>query len=295
MNTLSITHLHKTYANGIVAINRVSLELQNGLFGLLGPNGAGKSSLMRTIAGLQSPDSGIVLFNGKDTTNDPILLKKHLGYLPQDFGVYPRLSALALLEHIAVLKGVTGKAERKMQIEQVLVQTNLYAQRKQAVSTFSGGMRQRFGVAQALLGEPGLIIVDEPTAGLDPEERHRFNTLLSKLGDSAIVILSTHLVEDVRNLCTSMAILSQGTVIAKGNPETLINELRDRLWTKRIDHNALEEEKLRHRVISSHFIAGSLHIVVESDQHPGMGFQPQPVGLEEVYFCSLTPQSRHAQ
>ncbi|MBO9592423.1 MAG: ABC transporter ATP-binding protein [Niabella sp.] len=286
MNRLTIEQLHKTYPGGVKALNNISLELSNGMFGLLGPNGAGKSSLMRTIAGLQSPDSGRILFNGSAVAPGSVRIKKQLGYLPQDFGVYPRLSAWKLLDHLAILKGIAHKAERKAQIEALLQRTNLYAHKDKAVSSFSGGMRQRFGIAQALLGNPQLIIVDEPTAGLDPEERNRFNNLLSEIGEQVIVILSTHLVEDVRNLCTHMAIIQNGRLIATGKPDDFVRALDGKIWSKRI--NKKDEAQQAHRVISSHFTAGKLHINVYAEDDPGNGFLPKQADLEDVYFTQLT-------
>jgi ABC-2 type transport system ATP-binding protein len=224
MNTLQIKNLSKTYANGVKALGELSLEISNGMFGLLGPNGAGKSTLMKTIAGLQPADSGEIIFNGQNILEYPLFIKKQLGYLPQDFGVYPKLSAYQLLEHLAVLKGVV-KNERKEQILSLLQKVNLYEQRNKEVHSFSGGMRQRFGIAQALLGNPKIIIVDEPTAGLDPEERNRFNNLLSEIGEQIIVILSTHIVEDVRSLCSQMAIINKGSLIARGAPSQFIQQL----------------------------------------------------------------------
>ena len=288
MNTLKITNLNKTYSNGVQAINNISLQLTNGMFGLLGPNGAGKSSLMRTVAGLQSPDTGSITFNGVDILQDPVYIKKQLGYLPQDFGVYPKISADALLNHLAVLKGIGNAAERKEQVNALLDKTNLYQHRKRAVSTFSGGMRQRFGVAQALLGRPQIIIADEPTAGLDPEERNRFNNLLSEVGEQVIVILSTHLVEDVRTLCTQMAIIQNGSDIACGKPGEYINELNGRVWTKQIDRNELEQYRERYHIISSNFNAGKLHIQVYSETNPVDGFTVKPADLEDVYFTQLS-------
>ncbi|MCD2424915.1 ABC transporter ATP-binding protein [Niabella pedocola] len=286
MNRLTIEQLSKTYPGGVKALNAISLELSNGMFGLLGPNGAGKSSLMRTIAGLQSPDSGRIIFNGSTVTPGSVLIKKQLGYLPQDFGVYPKLSAATLLDHLAILKGIAQKAERKEQIGALLQRTNLYAHKDKAVSSFSGGMRQRFGIAQALLGNPQLIIVDEPTAGLDPEERNRFNNLLSEIGEQVIVILSTHLVEDVRNLCTNMAIIQNGTLIATGRPDDFVKALDGKIWSKRIDKK--DEAQQAHRVISSHFTAGKLHINVYAEDTPGDGFLPKQADLEDVYFTQLT-------
>lgn len=286
MNRLTIEQLHKTYPGGVKALNAISLELSNGMFGLLGPNGAGKSSLMRTLAGLQPPDSGRIIFNGSTVTPGSVLIKKQLGYLPQDFGVYPKLSAATLLDHLAILKGIAHKAERKEQIGALLQRTNLYAHKDKAVSSFSGGMRQRFGIAQALLGNPQLIIVDEPTAGLDPEERNRFNNLLSEIGEQVIVILSTHLVEDVRNLCTNMAIIQNGTLIATGRPDAFIRALDGKIWSKQIDKKDAVQQV--HRVISSHFTAGKLHINVYAEDDPGKGFMPKQADLEDVYFTQLT-------
>jgi ABC-type multidrug transport system ATPase subunit len=268
-------------------MNDISLELKNGIFGLLGPNGAGKSSLMRTIAGLQAPDSGELMFNGTNAIEDPFVIKRQLGYLPQDFGVYPKVSAFHLLNHLAVLKGIASKAERKKQIDALLHKTNLYQHRNKAVSTFSGGMRQRFGIAQALLGNPQIIIVDEPTAGLDPEERNRFNNLLSEIGQEVIIILSTHLVEDVRNLCTYMAIMNNGQLVSVGQPDVFVKSIHGRIWTKAISKSELEKYRSIHRVISSHFVSGKLHINVYADAIPGDGFQIKQADLEDVYFSQL--------
>ena len=287
MNTLVIKNLTKSYSNGVTAINDISLELSNGMFGLLGPNGAGKSTLMRTIAGLQTPDSGEILFNAVDVVAEPVFIKKQLGYLPQDFGVYPKISAYNLLEHLAVLKGVNHRRERKEQILALLEKTNLYAHRHNAVSTFSGGMRQRFGIAQALLGNPQIIIVDEPTAGLDPEERNRFNNLLSEIGEQIIVILSTHLVEDVRNLCVKMAIINKGSLLAYGKPQSFVESLRDSMWTKQIDKSEREEYEKSYAVVSSQLNAGKLNLHVYSEDKPGDGFAVKQPDLEDVYFTEL--------
>lgn len=287
MNTLKIERLTKTYSNGVIAMNNISLELKNGIFGLLGPNGAGKSSLMRTIAGLQTPDSGGLFFNGVDAIADPMVIKKQLGYLPQDFGVYPKISAFHLLDHLAVLKGIASAAERKKQIDALLNKTNLYQHRNKSVGSFSGGMRQRFGIAQALLGNPQIIIVDEPTAGLDPEERNRFNNLLSEIGEEVIIILSTHLVEDVRNLCTNMAIMKNGQLIALGQPDVFVKNIDGRIWTKAIVKADLEKCKAEHRVISSHFVSGKLHINVFADVPPSADFKIKQADLEDVYFSQL--------
>lgn len=287
MNTLVIKNLTKTYSNGVRAINDISLELSNGMFGLLGPNGAGKSTLMRTIAGLQTPDGGEILFNAVDVVAEPVFIKKQLGYLPQDFGVYPKISAYNLLEHLAVLKGVNHHRERKEQILALLDKTNLYSHRHKAVSTFSGGMRQRFGIAQALLGNPQIIIVDEPTAGLDPEERNRFNNLLSEIGEQIIVVLSTHLVEDVRNLCLKMAIINKGSLSAYGKPQSFVERLRDSIWTKQIDKSEREEYEKSYAVVSSQLNAGKLNLHIYSKDNPGNGFAVKQPDLEDVYFTEL--------
>lgn len=290
MNKLLIKDLNKTYSNGVKAINNISLEISNGLFGLLGPNGAGKSSLMRTIVGLQTADSGEIIFNNVNVVNDPFFLKKQLGFLPQDFGVYPKIAAYDLLNHLAILKGVANANERKEQILSLLQKVNLYAHRKKEVHTFSGGMKQRFGVAQALLGNPKIIIVDEPTAGLDPEERNRFNSLLSELGEDIIIILSTHLVEDVRNLCSQMAIINKGSVLQQGNPNDLIADLQGRIGRKQIKKQELDGYKRDHRVISSQFITGNLNIHIMADVMPA-GFQSIDPTLEDVYFSILNQHS----
>lgn len=287
MNLLQIQKVSHTYTNGVKALDNVSLELNNGMFGLLGPNGAGKSTLMRTLAGLQRPSAGTIHFNGTDIVSDPVFIKKQMGYLPQDFGVYPGISAYRLMDHLALLKGIAAASERKEQILALLQQTNLYARRHQAVSSFSGGMRQRFGIAQALLGAPRILVVDEPTAGLDPEERNRFNNLLSEIGEQVVVLLSTHLVEDVRNLCTTMAVIDRGRVRLYGQPETLIAGLRDKVWEKLIDKAALPEYDTRYTIISSQLYAGRLRIRIQSGQDPGNGFQKKAPDLEEVYFSSL--------
>lgn len=290
MNKLLIKNLNKTYPNGVKAINNISLEISNGLFGLLGPNGAGKSSLMRTIVGLQTADSGEIIFNNVNVVADPFFLKKQLGFLPQDFGVYPKISAYDLLNHLAILKGVTNAYERKEQISALLQKVNLYSARRKEVHTFSGGMKQRFGVAQALLGNPKIIIVDEPTAGLDPEERNRFNSLLSELGEDIIIILSTHLVEDVRNLCSQMAIINKGSVLQQGNPNDLIAGLQGRIGRKQILKQELDEYKREYRVISSQFITGNLNIHIMADTMPA-GFQLIDPTLEDVYFSILHQNS----
>jgi ABC-type multidrug transport system ATPase subunit len=292
MNRLEIVNLTKSYGNGVKALDNVSLSISNGLFGLLGPNGAGKSSLMRTLATLQQPDSGRVLFDGKDIHQNPQQLRQQLGYLPQDFGVYPKLSAVDLLNHLAVLKGLLIRKERDEQVMALLQQTNLYAVRKQAVSTFSGGMRQRFGIAQALLGNPQLIIVDEPTAGLDPLERNRFHDLLSEIGEQVVVLLSTHIVEDVHDLCPEMAVLANGKVILQGKPAALTDSLKGQVWRKIIPKDALQTHQATFNVISTRLIAGKLQLHVLSDDRPEAGFDPLYPGLEEVYFSALLGAQR---
>ncbi|WP_166919905.1 ABC transporter ATP-binding protein [Flavobacterium poyangense] len=288
MNSLSIKNLNKTYENGTAALTDVSLEIKNGMFGLLGPNGAGKSTLMRTIATLQEPSSGAVLFNGIDIIEDPMFIRENLGYLPQEFGVYPKISTYRLLDHLAILKGIVSKKERHEQILYLLQQTNLLQHKDKAVHSFSGGMRQRFGIAQALLGNPKIIIVDEPTAGLDPEERNRFNNLLSEIGENIIVILSTHIVEDVRDLCTKMAIISNGKLILEGNPEKEIHSLKDKIWMKAISKTELQEYKDNFNIISSNLNSGKLHIHVFSEQQPDNGFHLTSPDLSDVYFSILS-------
>ncbi len=294
MNILQVEGLSKTYANGKQALNNVNLELRNGMFGLLGPNGAGKSTLMRTLSTLQAPTSGRVLFNGQDLQEHPQHLRSQLGYLPQEFGVYPKISAYQLLLHLALLKGVGNKKERHQQVESLLQQTNLYGAKKQAVSSFSGGMRRRFGIAQALLGDPKLIIVDEPTAGLDPEERNRFLNLLSAIGEERIVVLSTHIVEDVRELCTNMAIIGQGQVVSQGTPAALLAQLKGKVWAKIVDKKTLEGYQNKLNVLSSRLHAGKILLHVLSDQPPAEGFTPIEAGLEDVYFSTLSTQKNKA-
>lgn len=284
---LSIRSLTHTYPNGVQALRNINLEIPKGMFGLLGPNGAGKSSLMRTIATLQQPTSGALNFGSLDLLAKPDALRQILGYLPQDFGVYPRGSAYELLDHLGVLKGVVNSKERKKVVEGLLIQTNLFEARKKKLATFSGGMRQRFGIAQALIGRPQLIIVDEPTAGLDPEERNRFHNLLSEIGEEIVVILSTHIVEDVSDLCPSMAILAGGQIVSKGTPAALVNELDGRIWEKAIDKTKLEFYKSDHNVISNHLSAGQMVIRVDHDSRPDEGFQLATANLEDVYFVAI--------
>ncbi|WP_322544993.1 ABC transporter ATP-binding protein [Elizabethkingia miricola] len=287
MNTLSINHLSLNYKNGFQAIKDISLEIGNGMFGLLGPNGAGKSSLMKTIVGLQKPTSGSIVFNGVNVSEDPDYIKQNLGFLPQDFGVYPKVSAYDLLEHIALLKGISNRTERKKQILNLLEKVNLSDFRKKKVHTFSGGMRQRFGIAQALLGNPKIIIVDEPTAGLDPEERNRFNSLLNDISKDVIVILSTHLVEDVRNLCSEMAIMNKGQLLRKGKPNELIAELRNKIWSRSIDKSELENYRNMYHIISQQLIERELYITTYSPEQPQDFLSVNPL-LEHVYFQTLT-------
>ncbi len=287
MNTLQINNLTKTYPNGVKALNGITLEITNGMFGLLGSNGAGKSSLMRTIASLQEPSSGSVLFNNIDVVKHPHEIRKQLGYLPQEFGVYPKISAEKLLNHLAVLKGIINHKERNAQVTALLQQVNLYQHRKKAVHTFSGGMRQRFGIAQALLANPQLIIVDEPTAGLDPEESNRFLNLLSEIGENVIVILSTHIVEDVKNLCPKMAILADGEIISQGNPTDLVKHIEGKIWTKIIPKKDVDSYQKTFDVISIKLVSGETQIRVWSEQQPEIGFEPIVPNLEDYYFTTL--------
>lgn len=288
MHQLIIADINKTYKNGVKALQGISLTINQGMFGLLGPNGAGKSSLMRTLATLQEPDSGQVLFDNVNIHQQPQWLRGQLGYLPQDFGVYPRLSAIDLLEHLAVLKGLTDAKARREQILALLDQTNLYKVRKQSVASYSGGMRQRFGIAQALLGDPKLIIADEPTAGLDPLERNRFHDLLSEIGEQVVVILSTHIVEDVYDLCPEMAVIGQGRVLLQGRPATLMSALEGRVWSKTVTKEELTMYEAEWAVLSSRRVAGRLQIHVFSDERPATGFDPLSPSLEDVYFSVLS-------
>lgn len=291
MNTLVIKNLTKTYPNGVKALNGINLEITNGMFGLLGANGAGKSSLMRTIASLQEPSSGSLVFNDSDIIKHPNTIRKYLGYLPQEFGVYPKISAEKLLNHLAVLKGIINTKERKAQVTALLQQVNLYQHRKKSVYTFSGGMRQRFGIAQALLANPQIIIVDEPTAGLDPEESNRFLNLLSEIGENVIVILSTHIVEDVRNLCPKMAILSNGEIISEGNPTELVSSIDGKIWTKIIPKKDIEIYKKTFQVVSTKLVSGETQIRVLSDKKPEVGFGMITPNLEDYYFATLFNQA----
>jgi len=284
---LTIKNLSKTYPNGVKALNNLSLNIPTGMFGLLGPNGAGKSSLMRTIATLQEADEGTISLGEIDVLNKKEEVRKILGYLPQDFGTYPNMSAEELLEHIAVLKGVSNKKERKEVVKALLQKTNLYDVRKKNLGGYSGGMRQRFGIAQALLGNPKLIIVDEPTAGLDPAERNRFLNLLSEIGENVIIILSTHIVDDVKELCTNMAIINKGTVLLSGDPLKTIEKIKNSIWKKFIVKNQLEDYQSAYKVISNKLISGRMQINIFSEADPGNDFQATDAGLEEVYFLAI--------
>jgi len=291
MHMLEIRDLSKTYANGVQALRNVSLQIPTGMFGLLGPNGAGKSSLMRTIATLQDPDSGSIQLDGLDVLANKPAARRLLGYLPQEFGLYPKVSAEAMLDHFAVLKGVVASGERKALVEALLQQVNLWDVRKRKLGTYSGGMRQRFGIAQALIGSPKLIIVDEPTAGLDPEERNRFLNLLAEIGENVVVILSTHIVEDVTDLCPRMAIISQGRVLLSGQPAEALSALQGRVWRKAIAHSDIEACKSRFVVLSTRLSGGKTIIHVLADALPEEGFTAVAPDLEDVYFGQLRQQA----
>jgi len=284
---LTITTLSKTYANGVQALKDVSLTIGQGMFGLLGPNGAGKSSLMRTIATLQEADSGGIHLGNLDVLRDKAAVRQVLGYLPQEFGVYPRVTAETMLDHIASLKGLANGRERKETVEGLLQKVNLFHVRKKNLGTFSGGMKQRFGIAQALIGNPRLIIVDEPTAGLDPAERNRFHNLLSEIGENTIVILSTHIVEDVTNLCSDMAIICLGEVVAQGNPADLVAAIQGQIFRKTIEKTELDHYRAEHRVISTALKGGKTQIRIVADFAPA-GFEPTEADLEDVYFAEIT-------
>lgn len=288
---LTITNLNKTYGNGVQALKDVNITINQGMFGLLGPNGAGKSSLMRTIATLQEPDSGEIFLGDINVLTQKDEIRKTLGYLPQEFGVYPKVSAVNLLNHIAVLKGITNSTERKNVVEALLQKTNLWDARKKNLGGYSGGMKQRFGIAQALLANPKLIIVDEPTAGLDPAERNRFLNLLSELGENTVVILSTHIVEDVKELCSDMAVFNKGEVLFKGSPEEALNGIAGKVWTKRIKKDELADYKTNFQVISEKLIAGNPVINVLADQNPDGTFSAIEADLEDVYFSKIFLQA----
>lgn len=284
---LVIQGLNKTYSNGVQALKDINLTIKQGMFGLLGPNGAGKSSLMRTISTLQEADSGSITLGDLNVLTQKEEVRKILGYLPQEFGVYPKVDAVTLLDHLAVLKGITNKGERKALVEALLHKTNLWAARTKNLGGYSGGMKQRFGIAQALIANPKLIIVDEPTAGLDPAERNRFLNLLSELGENTIVILSTHIVEDVKELCTDMAIINKGQVLYKGSPLDAIAEIQGKVWKKKITKAELEKYRSTMNLISERLIAGSPEITVFSESLPENGFHQTAADLEDVYFTHI--------
>jgi ABC-2 type transport system ATP-binding protein len=284
---LRIEHLSKRYPNGTQALQDVSLTIQQGMFGLLGPNGAGKSTLMRTLATLQEADSGRAMLGDVDVLRDKDAVRRVLGYLPQEFGLYPKVSAEDLLAHFATLKGITDSKERREVVQSLLQQTNLFDHRKKALGSYSGGMKQRFGIAQALLANPRLIIVDEPTAGLDPEERVRFHNLLSEIGENVIVILSTHLVSDVSDLCQAMAVIHEGRVRVSGNPARLVAELKGKVWQKSIARAELEAFRQRHQMISMRLFAGQTLVRVFSDVSPDRDFEPVSAELEDLYFATI--------
>jgi ABC-type multidrug transport system ATPase subunit len=292
---LHLKGIEHVYPNGTRALDGVTISIGKGMFGLLGPNGSGKSSLMRTIATLQTPTAGDIQFGDIDVLRQPDRLRATLGYLPQDFGVYPRVSAYDMLDHMASLKGVISAADRRATVETLLVQTNLWSVRTKAIAGFSGGMRQRFGIAQALIGNPELIIVDEPTAGLDPEERNRFYNLLVEIGENVVVILSTHIVEDVVDLCPRMAVLAAGRIQLEGAPSELIARSRGNIWAKTIARDKLDEIKAAQEVISTRLFAGRTIVHVLSDKDPGDGFSPVEGGLEDVYLSALARARRAAQ
>ena len=291
LNLRNVSHM---YANGTRALDGVTLSIPRGMYGLLGPNGAGKSTLMRTIATLQTPTEGEISFGDIDVIAEPEKLRRTLGYLPQDFGVYPRVSAADMLDHMAVLKGVTSASDRKATVETLLQQTNLWSVRKKMLSGYSGGMRQRFGIAQALIGNPGLIIVDEPTAGLDPEERNRFLNLLAEIGENVVVILSTHIVEDVSDLCPRMAVLADGRVRLEGAPLDLIDATSGRIWMKTITRGELDHYRALYEVLSTRLFAGRTVVHILSDENPGNGFSPVDAGLQDVYFSTIAVARRAA-
>ncbi len=289
---LTLRNVSHVYANGTRALDDVSLDIPRGMYGLLGPNGAGKSTLMRCIATLQTPSHGAIRFGDIDVVATPDRLRRTLGYLPQDFGVYPRISAYDMLEHMAVLKGITSTADRKTTVESLLQQVNLWDVRRKALAGYSGGMRQRFGIAQALIGNPSLIIVDEPTAGLDPEERNRFLNLLAEIGEQVVVILSTHIVADVADLCPRMAVMVGGRVQRQGAPQELINASAGRIWFKEVSRTELNEVRERHELLSTRLIAGRTLVHILADTDPGQGFSAAQAELEDVYFSTLADARR---
>ncbi len=283
---LEISNLSKTYDNGVQALRDVSLSIPKGMFGLLGPNGAGKSTLMRTLATLQAPDTGSFSLDGVDGLAEVDQIRRALGYLPQEFGVYPRTSPLTFLDHVAIMKGVVDRQTRKDLVEHLLVQTNLWDVRKKSMTTFSGGMKQRIGIAQALIGDPSLVIVDEPTAGLDPVERRRFHNLLADIGEEVVVILSTHIVEDVSDLCSRMAIMAGGTILDEGEPHDLIKTLEGKLWRRVVANNEVNEVREQVPVLTSKRVAGKTELKVCADAAPA-AFEPTTPSLEDVYFATL--------
>jgi ABC-2 type transport system ATP-binding protein len=289
---LKITNLSKTYANGVQALKNVSLTIPKGMYGLLGPNGAGKSTLMRTIATLQEPDAGSISLGALDVLNQKDEVRQTLGYLPQEFGVYPKARAEDMLNHFAILKGIIQRKPRKEVVEALLRQTNLWDVRKQKLGGFSGGMRQRFGVAVALLGNPKLMIVDEPTAGLDPAERVRFLNLLSELGENSVVILSTHIVEDVSELCTRMAIINQGAILQEAEPLKAIEGLKGHIWRRIVEKGALPQMERKHKVISTKLLGGRTVVHVYNTEDPGNGFEPVEPDLKDVYFSTMAGHYR---
>ncbi len=284
---LRIESLSKTYSNGVKALDNISLAIPRGMYGLLGPNGAGKSSLMRTIATLQEPDSGSIHLGTLNVLQQKDELRRVLGYLPQDFGVYPRTNAQDMLDHLALLKGIVSARERKDAVAALLHRVNLYEHRRKALTGFSGGMRQRFGIAQALLGAPQLLIVDEPTAGLDPGERNRFYNLLAEIGENVTVILSTHIVQDVMELCTNMAIIHNGRVLYAGAPDAAVESLRGRIWQRFLAKAELKDYETRHKVISTKLIGGRPLVHIFSDADPADGFAPVSADLEDVFFSHI--------
>ncbi len=291
---LELNNVTHVYPNGTKALDEVTLTVPKGMFGLLGPNGAGKSTLMRTVATLQTPTEGQIQFGDIDVLQNPQSLREQLGYLPQDFGVYPRVSAYDMLDHMAVLKGIASKADRKVTVETLLNQTNLWDVRKKAIAGFSGGMRQRFGIAQALIGNPRLIIVDEPTAGLDPEERNRFLNLLAEIGENVVIILSTHIVDDVSDLCPNMAVIANGRIQLQGEPRELIAQTKGTIWSKVIKRGELEHYQKNHEVISTRLFAGSTIINILATENPGDDFSMADGGLENVYFSTLIKTRRRS-
>lgn len=282
---LNLTGISKTYPGGVPALQNVHLDVPKGMFGLLGPNGAGKSSLMRTIATLQQPDSGAITFNGIDVLQNKTALRRTLGYLPQEFGAYPRISALTMLKYLAALKGIHGSQQQQV-VENLLVKTNLWDARHKSIDKFSGGMKQRYGIAQALLGNPALLIVDEPTAGLDPAERRRFQNILAEVGEETVVILSTHIVDDVRELCSQVAIMGRGRILKVGEPLQLMRELNGKLWTLAVKREEVAEMRARYTVLSTRLKAGATEIRVLAETPPD-GMQPAAAELEDVYFSTL--------